>query len=171
MGAPTTAKKRTRKAAAQRGPVVSTVDGVDFTDEDIARMEAETDALFQEVPDSPIGPDGEIRPVEVGRAGKAGPDMTHIFTVDGQKYFVPKTPHPAIMLRFMREVRDKRVGRDAAIENAMMAMLGKKRLDALCEADEVTDEDVANVFIIVGHILFTAIKRWRTRVDPALDPS
>lgn len=170
MGAPASPKKRPGKKV-QRGPTVAVVDGEDFTEEDIARLDAEVETLIRDVPDGPIGPDGEIRPVEVGRAGKPGPDMTHIFTVDGEKYYVPKSPHPAIMLRFMRQIRDQRIGRDEAIENAMLAMLGKKRLDALCEAEEVTDEDVANVFIIVGHILFTAIKRWRGRVDPALDPS
>lgn len=165
MAGTATPRKRTaRKATATKPPVIG--GGAEITDEDIAKLEAQVDESFQ-FDDSPIGPDGEIRPVEIGRAGKAGPEMVHIFSIGGEKFFVPKTPSPAIMLRFMREARDKRVGRDVAVERALISMLGKQGLDALAESEETTDDDVANVFIIVGHILFGAIKRWRAAADPS----
>lgn len=163
MGAPTAATKKRRratKAATVHAPEV------EITDEEVARLEAQI-AEDQRAPESPVGPDGAIRPVEVGWAGIAGPAMAHIFSIEGKKYFIPERPSPAIMLRFMREVRDPRVGRDAAVDNAMMALLGKPALDALCEYPQTTDEDVANVFIIVGHIMFGAVKRWRAAADPS----
>lgn len=169
MGAPTAATKKraTKKAEAK---VAGRVDGVEFTDDDIARMEADLDTKFVEA--GPIGPDGTITPVIVGKAGKAGTEMVHIFSLDGEPYHIPKRPPIAVMLRFMRDVRKPGEGaRYNAIEQAMMSMLGKSKLDALCESEDTSDDDVANVFIIVGHILFTAIKNWKAKVDPALDPS
>lgn len=176
MGAPTAAPKK-RAPRKKAGPTAkradAALDAIDvdaqFSEADIAAMEADLDAKFAEA--GPIGPDGEIRPVEVGKAGKAGSDLTHIFTLEGTKYYIPKKPPIAVMLRFMREVRDKRIGRYAAVEHAMISMLGKSKLDALCDNEDTSDDDVANVFIIVGHVLFTAIKNWRSKVDPALDPS
>lgn len=175
MGAPTAAAKpRKRAAAGKKGPTPPRVrdlgDVEKFTDEDMARLEAEIDAEIK-TESGPIGQDGEIRPVEIGKAGRPGDDMEHIFTLDGEKYYVPKRPPVRIMLRFMREIRDKRVGRDEAVENAMLAMLGKHKLDLLCESDEVTDDNFADVMTIVGYILFTAIRRFRERTDATLDPS
>lgn len=169
MGAPTKATSKRTKAKA-KGPTVARVDDQEFTEDDIARMEAELDAKFADT--GPIGPDGEIRPVEVGKAGKAGTEMVHIFSLNGEKFYIPKRPPIAVMLRFMRDVRKKGEGaRYAAVEQAMMSMLGKSKLDALCDSEDTSDDDVANVFIIVGHVLFTAIKNWKAKVDPALDPS
>jgi hypothetical protein len=168
MGAPAPAKKR-GKGKAPKGPTIAVIDGEEITEEDIARLEAEGEAAVKAA--GHVTDDGEIIPIEIGRAGKVGPEMAHLFTLNGEKFYIPKTPSVPIMLRFMREVRDKKGVREAAVENAMLSMLGKQKLDALSESDEVSDDDFANVMIVVGHILFTAIKKWRARVNPALDPS
>jgi len=152
------AKKTTRAAAA---PLAARVD-----DAELERLQAEVDeALAHD--DSPVGPDGEIRPVVVGKKGKSGPEMVHIFTIADVDYFIPKHPSPAVMIKFMREARDRRVGRDAAVQNAMITLLGSEALDALAESPDTDEEDVAKVFTIVAHILFGSLKRMRAASDPS----
>ena len=166
MGAPTTATPRKRAAAKKKPTATKAREELVVSDADLARMEEELEGQFRS-DEGPIDSEGNIRPVEVGRAGKAGPELVHVFTLENVEYRVPKNPSPAIMLRFMRDLRDRRVGQDAAVERAMMAILGKNALDALAESDETTEDDVADVFTIMGHILFGALKRWRAMANPS----
>lgn len=149
-------------------------DDMRLTDADLSRLSDLVDEEVREAPDSPIGPDGEIRPIQIGQKGQAGSDMAHLFTIGAEKFYIRRTAPVPIMLRFLRECRPPErggIGRDAAVERAMLSLLGKKALDALADSPEVSDDDFANVFIVVGHILFTSIKEWRAKVDPVLDPS
>jgi hypothetical protein len=120
--------------------------------EDIVVPELATD-------DGPIGEDGSIRPVKIGKRGRKAPEMVTIFEIDGTEYQIPAKPSPAILIKFMREARSKKIGRNQAVENLLMTLLGQDALDALAESPDVTEEDVADVFTIVGHIGFGAFQK------------
>lgn len=164
-GKKTTAKKGAttpRRAPATQGVPVPAVSA-----EELEQLQAEIDAELAEAGDaSPIGPDGEIRPVIIGRTGSSGPEKVHIFSIDDVDYHIPKNPNAAVMLTFLREARSKRVGQDLAVMNAMVTMLGQDAMDALMESQDVSDEDCAKVFTIVAHILFGAVKRWQAAAAP-----
>lgn len=175
----TTAKKdeptrARRQAEIQKLAARVDDDDLQISDEEFERLSGMVGEEIKDLPDSPIGPDGEIRPIEIGKDGKAGDDLAHLFTLAGEKFYIRKTAPVPIMLRFIRECRPPELGglgRDIAVERAMLSMLGKRSLDALCESSDTSDENFAHVFIVVGHILFTSIKEWRAAVNPMLDPS
>lgn len=109
----------------------------------------------------PINDDGTVNPVRIGKRGRTPNPMVDLFELDGVMYQVPEKPSPVVTLKFLREARDRRIGVDKATENLLMALLGRDALDALAESPEVTEEDVADVFKIVGHIAFGALRRMR----------
>lgn len=153
--------KRPKKAATPKTP--SALAELDFE-----QLEEELLSASAELgDDSPIGPDGEIRPVVLGKKGKSGPKTQHVFTADGVDYFIPKHPSPAIMIKFLQEARDKRIGVDLAVVNAQLTLLGQDALDALAGSRDADEEDVAKVFEIVAYTLFGAIKKWRQAAAPS----
>jgi hypothetical protein len=130
------------------------------TDEDIDALQR---AL--ESDDGPIGPGGEIRPVEIGKAGQKGPDLVHIFSINGTQHFIPKNPTIAVLIQFLRDARV--IGRDQAVENLLTSVLGDRNLAALASNNQVSEEDVAKVFVIVSHIAFGALAKFRQAADPS----
>lgn len=133
-----------------------------LTEEDLLKLREELES-----DDGPIGPDGEIRPVEIGKSGRVGVEMVHIFSIDDEKFFIPKDPNPAVMIQFMRELRDKRIGRDQAVENALLTVLGPGPLEALAASPQTSPEDVAKVFVVAAHIFFGALAKMRKAADPS----
>lgn len=85
--------------------------------------------------------------------------MVTIFAIDDVDYQIPAKPSPAVLIKFMREARNKKIGRNRAAENLLVTLLGQEALDALAESPDVTEEDVADVFAIVGHVGFGAFKK------------
>lgn len=140
MSAPT----KPRKAAAKKAPDV---------EPDLSTLADEP------AHEGPIGEDGEIRPVKIGKRGRKAPEMVTIFEIDDVEYQIPAKPSPAVLIKFMREARSKKIGRAQAAENLLVTLLGQDALDALAESQDVTEEDVADVFTIVGHIGFGAFQK------------
>lgn len=114
---------------------------------------------------SPIGPDGEIRPVQIGKRGRAGQKMVTIFTLDGRDYRVPERLGPAAIIKFQKDLRKR--GRDHALWELMLTLLGQEALDRLAESPDVSVEDVADVFAIVAHIAFGSLEKLREASDPS----
>lgn len=132
--------------------------------------QAEFDAelvRLSEPGESPIGEDGSIRPVQIGRRGRTPNELVTIFTLDGVDYQVPSKPSPAVLIKFMREARDRRIGVAGATENLLVTLLGRDALEALAESPEVTEQDIADVFTIVSHIGFGALRKLQGAVDPS----
>lgn len=100
----------------------------------------------------PVDADGQIRPLEIGRAGRTPNPRVWIFTLDGKDYTCPSKPNPALTLRFQRDLR--RHGRDEAVANLLVSMLGADALDALAESPDVGEEEMAQVFSRVAIVLW-----------------
>ena len=147
MSAPV--KRAPRKAAAKAAAPAETA----LTDGELAALSDEP------AHEGPIGEDGQIRPVQIGKRGRKAPEMVTIFTIDDVDYKIPAKPSPAILIKFMREARNRKIGRNQAVENLLVTLLGQEALDALAESPDVTEEDVADVFTIVGHIGFGAFAK------------
>lgn len=144
MSAPT-AKKRVKKAAA---PAVRAEDDVDI------------EALAVSLTDvGPIGPDGEVRPVQIGKRGRPGVEMVHIFSLDDTDYFIPKKPNRLLLVGYLRSMKKARTQdeQDAATLDLLLSLLGKNAVDALQNSPLTTDDDVADVLTIVTKIAFAAI--------------
>lgn len=149
MSAPTKPRKtRSPKAAPSPEP-------------DVEALRAELDAA------APVGEDGSIQPVQIGKRGRAGQEMVTIFTLDGEDYSIPKNPNPALTLRFMRQARDPKIGAATATGNLMLSLLGQEALDALADSPETSEEDVADVFAIVTRVAFDSITRISQKDGPA----
>lgn len=117
--------------------------------------------------DGPIGEDGEIRPIQIGKRGRRAPEMVTIFTIDDVEYQIPKEPSPGLLLKFMREARSRSVGQDVATMNLLTAMIGDEAVEALSESPDVTIEDIADVMAVVSHVAFGSIKNLRQAADPS----
>ena len=154
MTASTTARKRAAKKAAPAAELTE----VEFRDE-LAKL--------AEPGESPIGEDGTIRPVQIGKRGRTPNELVTIFVLDDVEYQIPSKPSPAVLIKFMREARDKKVGVSRATENLLVTLLGQEALDALAESPDVTEQDVADVFLIVSHIAFGAVKKLQDTADPS----
>lgn len=133
-------KKRPAKAATTQAPTA-----------DLADLPID--------PDGPIGPDGEIRPVRIGKRGRTPNPMIDLFELDGRMYQIPAKPGAALVIRFLREYRNKRIGPDLATENLLISLIGQEAWDALAESPEVTAEDVADVLTIVATIATAEVKK------------
>lgn len=155
------AKKASRKAAAPR-PGTPT-----RAERDAQRIADAEEAIRQlgEMEDSPIGPDGEIRPVVIGKKGKKGPERVHIFTLDDEDYFIPKVISPALMIKFQRDLR--RTDRESAVWGLVETLLGKEAIDALAESPDTSPEDLAAVFTIVATQAFGSLKKLQATSDPS----
>jgi len=137
----------------------------------------ELDSLRRALPseDGPIGPDGEIRPVAIGKRGRTPNPMTTIFILDDVEYQIPAKPSPALVIKWMRESQVKpgtsakkaKAIRYAATESVLLTLLGQKALDALAESPDVTAEDMADIFAIVGRIFFGAQQNLQAAADPS----
>lgn len=156
------------KAAGQKKgkPTPKAPQNVPTPNADLSAEEVE--ALYVQLEkddDSPFGPDGEIRPVQIGKRGRKGEEQVHIFTLDDVKFFVPKRPGPAVTMKFQRNLR--RMPKQAAVYEALLDMLGQRALDALADSPDTEPEDVADVILIVSRLLFDALKP----IEEASDPS
>lgn len=152
------AKKPAKRAAAKKPraakpaavePDVPDVESL--SEEELAELAAEPENGRE----GPIGEDGQIRPVQIGKRGRKGEaevEMTTIFELDGVAYQIPKNPSPALVLRWMHDIRKH--GQLAAIEKMAFTLLGETAMEALAASPEVEPEDVADVFTIVGHVFF-----------------
>lgn len=160
-----------KKAPAKKRAAAKTSPRAAATTAAREQVAAEFDALAQEfdqlitAPDEdgyvPVNDDGTVNPVRIGKRGRTPNPMVDLFELDGVMHQIPEKPSPVLTLKFLREARDRRVGVDKAIENLLLTLLGQDALDALAESPEVTEDDVADVFKIVGHIAFGALKRMR----------
>lgn len=173
MTSPAPGKARTKKSpkAAPVTPAQPEVDTDELSDEELA-------ALARAMPseDGPIAEDGSIRPVQIGKRGRTPNEMTTIFTLDGTDYAIPAKPSPALVLKWMRACRvPKGAGKAkakaivyAATEDVLMTLLGQEALDALAESPDVTNDDMADIFAIVGTIFFGArAALMKTTADPS----
>lgn len=106
---------------------------------------------------------GDPIPVVVGQSGKKGAAQSHLFTVDGVDYFVPK-PLPRLpLVAFLRSMRDARsdLEKDAAVMDLCFSTVGRAGVRALAESDETNEEDVARVFGIVQVLAMRQIAAMR----------
>lgn len=156
MSTVTPRKRAPRRAAAPKP--VEDMSQADF-DAEIARL--------SEPGESPIGEDGSIRPVRIGKRGRTPNEMVTIFTLDDVDYQIPAKPSPMVLIRFMREARNRKIGVAGATENLLIGLLGQDAVDALAGSPEVTEQDVADVFAIVSHIAFGAVKKLQAAADPS----
>lgn len=156
-GTATPRKRAPRKAPAARA---ATPPAVDLSYEDVGKLYAELEST-----DGPFGPDGEIRPIEIGKRGRSGIEQVHIFTLDDVKYFVPRRPGPAVTLKFQRNLR--RMSKDAAVMETLLDLLGENALDKLATSPEVQPEDFADVILVVSRILFDALQPIQEASDPS----
>lgn len=172
---PTPSRPRPARPAPpeDQGHIVTQADALPFVPPEIRDdfsdkvTDEDLDALREQLEsdEGPIGPGGEIRPVEIGKKGKKGPELVHIFTINGTRHFIPKNPTIAVLIQFLRDART--IGRDQAIENLLTSVLGERNLAALASSQEVDEEDVAAVFTIVSHIAFGALAKFRKAADPS----
>jgi hypothetical protein len=160
VAANTTARKRSPKksAPAPASEPPRRITEREF-DAELAKLSADGEG--------PIGEDGTIRPVQIGKRGRTPNRLVTIFTLDGVDYQIPEKPSPAVLIKFLRESRNRKVGVRAATENLLVTLLGQEALDALAESPEVTEEDVADVFAIVAHVAFGAVNRLQAASDPS----
>lgn len=145
------AAKRSPKAAAKPEPTVS-----DSIDDLLAAQGYVGD-------EKPIGPNGEIRPVRIGKRGRTPNPMVDLFELDGVMYQIPSAPPPILVFRYQQDVlRAMRVKDDKRREAAhyeattkfLTSLLGQEAMDALAESPDTTEEDIADVFAIVSRIAF-----------------
>lgn len=141
--------------------------------------EEELAALARTMPssDGPIAEDGTIRPVQIGKRGRAPVEMTTVFILDDVEYAIPAKPNPALVLRWMMDsrmpkgvkVNSKRGKAIAyqATENVLVTLLGQEALNALSASPDVEAEDMADIFGIVSHIFFGAHQALRLAADPS----
>lgn len=165
--------KRSPKAAPRLEQTPETVAMVGELSED------ELAALARTMPssDGPIAEDGTIRPVQIGKRGRAPVEMTTVFILDDVEYAIPAKPNPALVLRWMMDsrmpkgvkVNSKRGKAIAyqATENVLVTLLGKEALEALSASPDVEPEDIADIFGIVSHIFFGAHQALRLAADPS----
>lgn len=150
MSAPTRKRATPKKAAPATAEAPATVEEFD----------AELRGLAEEAgTEFPIAEDGSITPVKIGKRGRTPNPMLDLFEIDGVMYRVPAKPSPALMLTFFREARNKKVGKDAAVENLLLGMIGEDGMAALMASPEVTDEDMADILTIVSHIAFGTLSK------------
>lgn len=154
-------KSAAKKPAAKRSPrAAKPAEQVEpelpelseLSEEELAALAADP---AEDTDKGPIGSDGEIRPVKIGKRGRKGApevEMTTIFEIDDVPFQIPKNPSPALVLRWMHDMRKH--GQLVAVEKMCFTLLGDEAMDALASDPEVEAEDVANVFTIVGHIFF-----------------
>jgi hypothetical protein len=157
-----------RRSTGKRSPKAAAKPPRDeqAADDAIAQAEAAIAELGQMPEDvSPIGPNGEIRPVVIGKKGKKGPELVHIFTLDEVEYSVPKKIGVARTIAFQEDLR--KVGREAAVWRLMKNMLGQKALDALASSPDTDEEDVAKVMTIVATLAFGSMKQLQEATDPS----
>jgi hypothetical protein len=151
-----------KRSAAKKAPVKRAAPTPPPTDVDLGELTEEELAALAETPaddEGPIAEDGTIRPVEIGKRGRTPNEMVTIFVLDGVDYQIPSQPSPAVLIKFMRESRNKKIGAAQAVENLLLNLLGQDALDALAESPEVTEADVGDVLTIVGHIGFGALAK------------
>lgn len=128
--------------------------------------EEEMDDLLRRVnPDGPINEDGSITPVSIGRRGALPNQLVKIFDADGRDFFIPERPPAMLTMQFMRDARNPRVGKDQATENFLLDLIGAEACEILRTDRRVTEEDVADIFTIVGRVAFGAIRRMQEAMD------
>lgn len=150
------------KKATKPKPVAQPVEAPELATLEEATAEL-AEALSADLAEggSGINEDGSFRPIEIGKRGRPGVEMVHIFTVDGIKYSIPKQPHRLMLLRYLSAVRQARneAERDAATMEVLLKLLGRRAIDALEESSETTDEDVADVLSYATIILMGAVAK------------
>lgn len=162
--------KRSPKATKLADRAVPQSEDGQLSEEELAAL-----ARMEPSDDGPIGLNGEVRPVQVGKRGRPGTEQVHIFTLDEVDYFIPKEPNSALLMAYMLDVRKGGNGKKAraaatriATENLLLALLGEDTLRALGSSPDTTDEDIADVFAIAAHVAFGAMGKLEKK---ALDPS
>ncbi len=162
--------KRSPKAAKLADRAVPDSELGELSEEELAAL-----ARLEPSEDGPIGTDGSVRPVQIGKRGRQGGEQVHIFTLDDVDYYIPREPNSALLMAYMLDVRKGGNGKKAraaatriATENLLMALLGEDTLRALGSSPDTTDEDIADVFAIAAHVAFGAMGKLEKK---ALDPS
>lgn len=122
---------------------------------------ADVDALAQQLAadEGVIAEDGSIRPVQIGKRGRAGGEMEHIFTLDGVDYFIPKKPNRLLLVGYLRSMRSAKNQnqQNAATLDLLLSLLGKDAVEALESHPDTTDDDVADVMTAVTKVAFGAL--------------
>lgn len=142
----------TREAKPKQAPA-------ELTEAQLAELTREMERV------APVDEDGNVRPVQIGQRGRVPNEMVTIFVLDGVEYQIPSRPSAAVLIKFQRSLRKR--GQDQAVWDLLLDLLGQDALDALAESPEVTAEDVGDVFAIVAHIAFGAVKKLREAADPS----
>lgn len=143
-----------KKATTKRSPKAAPVETGLIAEEPAELSDEELAALATEIEDGVD--DGGVRPVVIGKRGRRGDrkvEMVRIFEIDGAPSlgFIPKEPSPALVLKYMVELRK---GREIAIESMAVALLGEQNFAALAASPEVEAEDMEDVFTNVGVVFF-----------------
>lgn len=116
--------------------------------------------MSEQPDDAVFADDGGIKPLKIGEGSVAAVPMIDLFELNGTMYQCPERPSGAMILRFMREARNPKVGRDGALVNLMSNLLGEDALNAMSESTKVSDQDIADVFAIIGRIAYIGIGRF-----------
>lgn len=75
----------------------------------------------------PVAPEGKV----------------YLFSLDGTDYFLPEKVGPNVSFRYLRDLRKH--GPEMAVAGLFVALLGEDVLDALADAEDLTEEDVEAV--------------------------
>lgn len=67
----------------------------------------------------------------------------YLFSLNGVDHFLPERVGPNVSFRYLRDLRKS--GPEIAVANLFVALLGEDALDALADADDLTEEDVETV--------------------------
>lgn len=128
--------------------------------------EKSLDALLRTInPDGPINEDGSITPVSIGKRGALPNQLVKIFDIDGRDFFIPERPPALLTIQFMREARNPRVGKEQATENFLLDLIGAEAAEILRTDRRVMEEDIADIFTIVGKVAFGSINRMREAME------
>lgn len=83
-------------------------------------------------------------------------DTVHVFTIDGQEYFIPGKPRVSLSLRYMRNLRKH--GQAYAEALFLEEALGEEAHEALIGYEDLTPEDLEKVVEIATKAAFGGLE-------------
>lgn len=103
-------------------------------------------------------------PVDVGvevielpaSTASAATDRVTLFKIDGREYSVPASPRAVIGIRYLRNLR--RQGQDHATAALLEELLGVDGLDALCDYDDLTQDQFKSIMAGAQKLVMGALE-------------
>lgn len=99
---------------------------------------------------------GTITPVELGGAPVPEDDVIHVFTYQGQEYYMPRYIAPAFGLEALDMFRKQ--GDAMTLSWLLENVLGPDAYSVLIHAKDVTKEQISAVALIVQNHVLSAVE-------------